>query len=261
MRPFCFIGVLIHVIGDPPPTRQSALPGLRLPLRPRRLGPGAAFSTLIHALIVVLLVVQGRELLDRAPGPSGGGGSDGATLNFFTVPARGPAAVDLPVSPPVSVSDLPVLRQVKLDLPPLELPHATLPAPPAAGLPGAVGMLGQGPGAGAGPGLGIGAGAGPDVGPGTGGEGGYIFVASPRTAILPPLAKVPGSVAGRTYRVRFWVAADGRVTRVEVDPPIAEARYGREFQQRMLAYRFYPARTRDGRTVASVVTVPLRIGN
>src|SRR3989454_1106045 len=85
--------------------------------------------------------------------------------------------------------------------------------------------------------------------------------AAPRTAILPPLAKVPGSVAGRTYRVRFWVAADGRVTRVEVEPPIAEAAYSREFQRRMLAYQFYPARTRDGRNVASVVTVPLRIGN
>lgn len=251
-------------MGDPPSIRKLALPALRLPLGPRRLGPGAGLSTLIHALIVALLVVRGRELLHPAPGglgPSGAGGSDGATVNFFTVPARGPAAVDLPASPPVNVADLPVLRQVKLDLPQLELPRATLPAPPAAGLVGASGTLGQGPGAGGGQGTGIGTGAGADEGPGTGGEGGYIFVASPRTAILPPLAKVPGSVAGRTYRVRFWVAADGRVTRVEVDPPIAEARYGREFQQRMMAYRFYPARTRDGLTVPSVVTVPLRIGH
>jgi len=82
-----------------------------------------------------------------------------------------------------------------------------------------------------------------------------------RASRLPPLAKVPGSVAGRTYRVRFWVAADGRVTRVEVDPPITDANYSREFQQRMMAYQFYPAHTRDGRNVASIVTVPLRIGN
>jgi hypothetical protein len=61
--------------------------------------------------------------------------------------------------------------------------------------------------------------------------------------------------------VRFWVAADGRVTRVEVDPPIRDADYKREFQQIMMAYRFYPARTRDGRSVASVVTVSLLIGN
>src|SRR5439155_1538455 len=105
----------------------------------------------------------------------------------------------------------------------------------------------------------LGTGAAP--GPGTGGEGGYIFVASPRTAILPPLARVPGSVAGRTYVVKFWVAADGRVTRVEIDPPMADAAYSREFQQRMMAYQFYPARTRDGRNVASIVPVPLRIGH
>src|SRR6266545_4587528 len=94
----------------------------------------------------------------------------------------------------------------------------------------------------------------------SGGGGDYI-IASPRTAILPPLAKVPGSVAGHTYHVRFWVSAEGQVTRVEVEPPITDAGYSREFQQRMLAYQFYPARTRDGRNVASVVTVPLRIGN
>src|SRR5439155_546636 len=77
---------------------------------------------------------------------------------------------------------------------------------------------GRGPGRGGAAGAGVGPGAGGAAGPGTGDEGGYIFVAAPRTAILPPLAKVPGSVAGRTYRVRFWVAADGRVTRVEVEP-------------------------------------------
>jgi len=40
-----------------------------------------------------------------------------------------------------------------------------------------------------------------------------------------------------------------------------DAAYGREFQQRMMAYQFYPAHTRDGRNVTYVVTVPLRIGN
>ena len=93
-----------------------------------------------------------------------------------------------------------------------------------------------------------------------GGGDDYIFVASPRTAILPPLAKAPGSVAGRTYRIRFWVAADGRVTRVDIDPPIRDDAYRREFVERMMAYQFYPARTRDGMNMASVVTVSLRIG-
>jgi len=115
----------------------------------------------------------------------------------------------------------------------------------------------EGARAGGGPATGTGGG----TGPGTGDEGGYILHAAPRTAILPPLAQVPGSVAGRTLRVSFWVAADGRVTRVAVDPPIADAAYNREIQRRMLAYQFYPAHTRGGRTLADVVTVPLRIGN
>jgi TonB family protein len=76
--------------------------------------------------------------------------------------------------------------------------------------------------------------------------------------IVPPQA--PGSVAGRTYRIRFSVAADGRVTRVEVDPPIVDEAYRREFLKRMLAYQFVPEK-RDGRNVASVVTVTIQIGH
>jgi hypothetical protein len=216
-------------------------------------------SFLIHATIIALLVVRGRELLRRSPGDPGEAGGGGGATNFFTIPAMGPTAIDLPAHLPVTPSELPSLRQVKLDVPPIELTRETFtPAlPPAVSDAATTGGGGPGAGGGRGPGSGVGAGA--TMGPGTGGEGGYI--ASPRTAILPPLAKVPGAVAGRTYRVRFWVAADGRVTRVEVDPPITDASYGREFQERMLAYRFYPARTRDGQNVASVVTVPLRIGN
>lgn len=77
--------------------------------------------------------------------------------------------------------------------------------------------------------------------------------------ILPPQA--PGSVAGRTYRVRFWVGADGLVTRVEVDPLIADEAYRREFLRRMMAYQFDPAKTRDRRSVASVYTVTLQLGH
>jgi len=211
----------------------------------------------VHALILAVLIVHGREVLQRLPGAPGhgGGGGNRPQVNFFTLPTTGPTAVLVPAAPALALSDVRSLPQLKLDLPPLEVPRETLRVALLGG--GAAGASGAGPGAGGGQGGGTGA----DAGPGTGGEGGYIFVASPRTAILPPLAKVPGSVAGRTYVVKFWVAVDGRVTRVEIDPPIADAAYSREFQQRMMAYQFYPARTRDGRNVASVVPVPLRIGN
>jgi len=260
-------GVRMSVAGpSPTPRSLPAPPALRLELRSRRSWPSALASLFAHAALIAVLLVQGRAALRRGAVPGGGGGGGGGggdrpVINFFPLPAgAAPAAVDVPQAPPFTVTALPALQQIRLDLPRVEVPQPDL----AAGLrsvPAAAVAGGQGPGVGGGEGAGAGPGAGGAAGPGTGDEGGYIFVAAPRTAILPPLAKVPSSVAGRTYRVRFWVAADGRVTRVEVEPPIAEAAYRREFQRRMLAYQFYPARTRDGRNVASVVTVPLRIGN
>jgi hypothetical protein len=226
-----------------------------LPLGRRRFGPGAAVAVFVHAAIVGALVIHGREILGRAQGGSRAPGN--ARVNFFAIPAGAPAAVDMAPPPRLTPYDLSALRRIHVELPPLELPQATLPVPTAA-LSGAGGSAaGEAGGRGTGPG----AAAGVGVGSGTGDEASYIFPASPRTAILPPLARVPGSVAGRTYHVKFWVSVEGRVTRVDVVPPIADAAYGREFQQRMMAYQFYPAHTRDGRNVTSVVTVPLRIGN
>lgn len=178
-------------------------------------------------------------------------------MNFFTMPAPppAPAAIDVPAAPVVPAARVPELTSVKLDVPDIAPPAVPV-TPPVAG----TGVAGASAGK-TGVGAGAANGAGVALGPGTGGEGDYIFVASPRTAILPPLAKVPGTVAGHTYRIRFWVAADGRVTRVEIDPPMPDEAYRREFLDRMMAYRFYPARSRDGASIASVVTVPLRIGN
>ena len=211
-------------------------------------------AVIVHVVIVGGLLIRGREVLGGGHGGSRASGD--ARVNFFVIPLGAPAAVDMALPPHLTLSDLSGLRRIHVELPPLELPQATLPAPTAA-LGGGGGNAG---GAGGGRGTGPGATAGVGVGSGTGDEASYIFPASPRTAILPPLARVPGSVAGRTYRVKFWVSVEGRVTRVDVDPPIADAAYGREFQQRMMAYQFYPAHTRDGRSVANVVTIPIRIG-
>src|SRR5207245_10575917 len=108
------------------------------------------------------------------------------------------------------------------------LPAVAIPRAPLAAARAALGGGGGNAGGGAGGrGTGLGAASGAGVGPGTGDEAGYIFPAAPRTANVPPLGKVPGSVAGRTYRVTFWVSAAGRVTRGDVDQPIAEAGHGR----------------------------------
>src|SRR5206468_7110483 len=195
----------------------------------RVFGPGAAWGGCVRAGIVGVLVVGGRGIVGRGQGGSGAGGGD-ARVNFFAIPAGAPAAVDMALPARLTPSELSALRRIHVELPAFALQQATLPAPTAA-LGGGGGNAGGGGGA---RGTGLGAASGAGLGPGTGDEAGYIFPASPRATILPPLARVPGSVAGRTFRVRFWVSAEGRVTRVEVDPPIAEAEYGREFQQRMM---------------------------
>ena len=218
---------------------------LGLPLAPRRTAPSAWLSLVLHGALIAALVWAGAVRLKKpGTGPTGGGGGGGRPpVNFFVLPPGAPAAVDIAATPSVHLANLPPLSQIKVDLPRVDFG-------PDSGVGGA-----PGPGASPGPGTGS------AEGPGTGGEGDYIVIASPRTAILPPLAKVPGSVAGHTYRVRFWVGADGRVIRVEIDPPVTDEAYRREFLARMLTYQFVPAQTRDKRNVASVVTVTIRIGH
>src|SRR5205809_979851 len=171
---------------------RPPLPGLRLPLGRRRFGPGAAVAVLIHAAVVGALLIRGHEILRVGQGGSRAPGE--ARVNFFAIPAGAPAAVDMALPARLTPSDLSALRRIHVELPPVELPQTTLP-PPAAALGGAGGNVGGG---GGGRVTGLGTTGGVGVGSGTGDEASYIFPASPRTAILPPLARVPGSVAGRT---------------------------------------------------------------
>src|SRR2546430_121742 len=142
LRPYAFVcapprlsGYLSFVTAPPTPTERPALPGLRLPLGRRRLGTGAVVSVVAHGLIIVLLIVRGRELLQRLPGAlgRGGGGEERAgrpQINFFTLPAAGPTAVDVPAVPAAALSPLwgpPPLRPA--------LSPPSLPRPPARARP------------------------------------------------------------------------------------------------------------------------------
>ena len=168
---------------------------------------------------------------------------------YFRVPAAPPRALAL--------ADVPAPEPIRLELERIRLPRDEVATSVRADArPGTGTEPGQGTGAGGGQGSGVGTGAGADAGPGTGEEGSYILLASPRWAILPP-ANPPAAVRGRPLRVQFWVSAEGRVTRVEVDPPIKDAAYRREFMERMQGYLFTPAITRDGRRVASVYPMTL----
>jgi hypothetical protein len=244
----------------PHPLRR--VPTLKVPLGPSSPLPGTIVSLLVHTAIIVGLVWLGHDVLSGGaggPGEQGGGGGRagaGRTFTLFTLPALDPApATELPPAPRVIP---PPLASIPTDLavPTFEIPREALSAPAPAATPvsttgGGTGGTGGGTGGRDGPGTGPGSGA--AQGPGTGGEGGYIFPASPRWTIVPP-GSPPAGVRGQTYVVKFWVSIDGRVTRVEVDPPIRDAAYRREFMDRMKEYLFNPA-TSNGQRVASVFSI------
>jgi hypothetical protein len=235
-----------------------------LPLPPRREGRAAALSFLAHLTIAILVLWRGAALFESGggggTGPRGGGGGGGRpAVSWFTLPSIStPQAHDVPPTPGVSVPTvaLPVTEPVKFDVPP---PSLVINPPAAVGTgEGTTGGPGQGPGSGGGIGAGTGTGAGVDSGPGSGGGKSDIFPASPRWTIFPPPG-APREARGRRHEVRFWVTAEGRVTRVEVTPPIKDRGYAREFTERMMGYLFNPATTRDGRHVdfiASVTVIP-----
>src|SRR5712692_4106423 len=163
-------GVRMSVAGpSPPPRPLPAPPALRLELRSRRSWPSALASLVAHAALIAGLLVQGRAALRRGDVPGGGGGGGGGgdrpVINFFTMPAgAAPSAVDVPQAPCFTVTALPALQQIRLDLPRVEVPQPDLTAGLRSVAAAAVGG-GQGPGTGGGEGAGAGPGAGGAAGP------------------------------------------------------------------------------------------------
>ena len=228
-----------------------------LPQPRRREGPAAALSFLAHIAIAILVLWRGAALFEGGgggSGPRGGGGGGGRpAVSWFALPATSAAqAHDIPQPPAVTVPTIavPASEPVKIDVPP---PAVVIAPPPSAAVgsgAGTTGGAGQGPGSGGGRGTGTGTGVGADSGAGSGGNASDIIPAAPKWAIIPP----DGMPRGR-HEVRFWVTADGSVTRIEVTPPIKDPDYRREFTKRMMGYVFNPATTRDGRRVDFVATV------
>jgi len=213
-------------------------------------------SFLAHVAIAILVLWRGAALFASGggggTGPRGGGGGGGRpAVSWLALPmASSPQTEMAPRAPAVTVPTVapPATEPVKLDLPP---PTVAITPPAAVGTgDGTTGGPGQGPGSGGGTGTGTGTGTGADAGPGSGGNASDIFAATPKWVLNPP----DGMPHGR-YEVRFWVTANGRVTRVEITPPMKDAAYRREFTHQLLGYLFNPARTRDGRYVDFVATI------
>src|SRR5262249_50658789 len=151
----------------------------------------------------------------------------------------------------------PLTDPVKMDVPP-PAPMLVTIAPAVVGTgDGTTGGPGQGPGSGGGSGTGTGTGTGSDAGPGSGGSASDIF--GPTPLLVPTVPAGAPSEDKRKHEVLFWIRADGRVTRIEVSPPIRDSGYRRVFMDTMREFRFAPAKTRDGRPidyVYSIVVVP-----
>jgi len=207
-------------------------------------------ASLAHGVLIVGLLWRGAALFaggGKGPGPSGGGGGRPA-VQFFALPAlSAPQQFDVPAPPAVAVADIPLPDPAAIKLPSIDVPKFPPPPPGAAT---AAQRAGTGPGTGGGQGTGTGPGS--EVGPGTGGEGSYILRADLKGLIVPPDCAPRGR-----YQLRFWVAADGRVTDVEIDPLPKDPSCRGDFVGRMKAYRFAPARTRDGQPVASIYPVQI----
>ena len=230
-----------------------------LPLPQRRDGPAAALSFLVHLAIALLVLWRGAALFEGGggggTGPRGGGGRGGRpAVSWLALPTPSSAQTEsAPQTPAVTVPTVaaPLTEPVKIDLPP---PTVAIAPPAAVGTgEGTTGGPGQGPGTGGGRGTGTGTGVGSDSGAGSGGAASEIFAATPRWAIMAPPG-APREARGR-HEVRFWVTSVGRVTKIEVTPPITDSGYRRDFTERMMGYLFKPATTRDGRPVESIASL------
>jgi hypothetical protein len=177
-------------------------------------------------------------------------------MRFFVLAASSaPRATDISsAAATVHVTSVPLPDPTKLALPKLDAPQTPItPAAPAGTTDGTGGNTGSGPGSGGGQGSGTGPGVGVDSGPGTGGGDGY----NGRAYLRGMIVTVPGCVPKGKYEVQFWVAADGKITRLAIAPGLKDAGCQKEFETRMMDNRFLPARTRDGQPVASIYPVQI----
>lgn len=230
---------------------------------------GAAVSLLLHAGIIALVVVgvadrfvqpptSGSPLLARG----GGGGGGGGGARYITLPplqrAAAPAPTEQPAVPPPEEVPAEVVPPTPVPVEPQPTVVARPDSVPAAGASGAAAGFGPGSGGGSGGGTGggVGSGTGAGSGPGSGGGGGG---GSGREPIWSYgtffFDKPPKELRGETLRVTFHVRTDGTVARVEIDPPIRDAAYARQFRERAETFRFKPARSAEGAAVPGLSTM------
>jgi hypothetical protein len=228
------------------PTPRPPLPALGLPRAPRRLGSGAFVAIIVHIAIIGAVIWERTRYLEGTlgdQGPRGGGGS-GEEMRYVTLPAAAESRRAETPKPVVTEAPVPVPQAIKLPDVKLELTPMSI-TPVAVVLEGVTTGTGGGPGSGGGSGGGTGTGTGTHDGPGSGGgDGGDIIPPDPIGILIPP------DCASGEFAVHFSIEATGRVSQVELEPWPKDSGCRREFVEKMRQYRFKPARTRDGQSVA-----------
>jgi hypothetical protein len=230
---------------------------------------------LVYAMAIGLMIVVAARAdfeasgTGRGTGGGGGGGGDGGReVQYVSLPPMPPAAAPAPRE----VLEAPVvMASPELETEPTEQTIVFDESNPES-LEDQIARLqalrnlrattnvetrgpgrgtGVGPGAGSGSGGGMGAGQGTGVGNGVGpgmGGGEAVIAPEPRT-VAYPYEDPPQSVRGRQFTVHFWVDTRGRVTKLEIQPDIADRAFREKLYERMYAWTFYPALTAEGRPV------------
>jgi len=244
------------------PATRPVFDRYALPLSRRREGPAAAVSFIVHVTIAILVLWRGAALFANGggggSGPRGGGRGGGRpAVSWFALPRPASPAARAENVPPAAAVTVPTVALVTVPLK-VALPPPTLvvtPPQPAVVGPGdgTTGGPGQGPGSAGGTGTGSGTGTGADAGPGSGGGASDIF--GPTPLLMPTIPPGAPLEEKRKHEVRFWIRADGRVTRIEVSPPIRDSGYRRVFMETMRNFVFSPAKTKAGRPIDYVYSI------
>ena len=217
-------------------------------------GSAVALSVLMHVAIAILMLWRGMVWFER----SGGDGDRPAVSWVALAPIASAQAEPLPTPPTrVTAPTLPPPRieRVNLALQP-RVVATVLPIPLPASLPGPlpdpVGIdVGGSGGPGQGPSCGgaseVGASPGVDAGPGADDSARDILGPTPLPVPSTPAEARPDDQ--RTHDVQFWIRADGRVTRIAVNPPIRDSNYRRQFRATVRTFVFGKVKTPDGRPI------------
>ena len=249
--------------------RRVQYPEGRLPETRVSFKGGTTTSMVVHGLLVLIIIWSGIEaanwLAGTGPGTGpagGGGGGTGSAVTYVEIPAYVSQTRGVRSSEPET--DGVTFRMIQPQVKTIERPiqQERFPQPLARLAPavwrgrggGSQSSGGAGPGSGGGVGSGRGTGIGSNAGPGTGGGRGAVLAPEPRSVVYP-VETPPQTLSGRELVIHFWVDSRGRVTKVEIDPPLEDTEYRRKLLESLRQWVFYPARTAEGRPTEGELVV------